>query len=198
MLATETGYPFIQIFYNSTGSYAATNTMTAIVIILSSFSCVTVMAGSSRQLFAFARDGAIPFHRWVSHVRPGFDVPVNAVMVIFVIAACIALVNIGSTVAFNIITSLGTGTLTSSYLICISLLVWRKLTGQEMLPSRWDLGKTFGLAVNIIALLWLILVLITAVSPIHTLVYLERHFVLNMVQSSSLPCPRLCLQVLVK
>ena len=60
VLATPTGYPFIQIFYNSTGSYAATNAMTSIVVILSAFSCVTVMAGSSRQLFAFARDGAIP------------------------------------------------------------------------------------------------------------------------------------------
>jgi len=89
---------------------------------------------------------------------------VNAVIVIFVIAACIALVNIGSTVAFNIITSLGTGTLTTSYLICISLLVWRKVTGQQMLPTRWDMGKTFGLVVNIISVLWLCLVLITAVS----------------------------------
>lgn len=162
VLATPTDYPFIQIFYNSTQSLAATNAMTSIVIILSSFSCVTVMAGSSRQLFAFARDGAIPFSRWVSYVRPGFDVPVNAVIVIFVIAACIALVNIGSNVAFNIITSLGTGTLTTSYIICISILVWRKVTNQPMLPTRFDMGKTLGLIVNFVSLGWLWLVLIIA------------------------------------
>lgn len=78
------------------------------------------------------------------------------------IAACISLVNIGSTVAFNIITSLGTGTLTSSYIVCISILVWRKVTKQPMLPSRFSMGKTFGLIVNIVSLAWLILVLIIA------------------------------------
>lgn len=161
-LTTCPGYPFIQIFYNSTRSLAATNAMTAIIIILASFSCVTIMAGSSRQLFAFARDGAIPFHRWVAYVRPGFDVPVNAVLVIFLVAALISLVNIGSTVAFNIITSLGTGTLTTSYIVCISILIWRKVTHQEMLPTRFDLGKTFGLFVNFVSLGWLILVLIIA------------------------------------
>lgn len=43
--------------------------MTSVIIILSAFSCITVMAGSSRQLFAFARDGAVPFSRWVAYVR---------------------------------------------------------------------------------------------------------------------------------
>ena len=69
VLGTKTGYPFIQIFYNSTGSLAAANAMTSIVIILSAFSCLTVMAGSSRQLFAFARDQGVPFAAWVSYVR---------------------------------------------------------------------------------------------------------------------------------
>lgn len=68
VLGTKTGYPFIQIFYNSTGSLAAANAMTSIVIILSAFSCLTVMAGSSRQLFAFARDEGVPFAAFVSYV----------------------------------------------------------------------------------------------------------------------------------
>lgn len=147
MLATPTGYPFIQIFYNSTGSLAAANAMTSIIIIMAAFSCVTVMAGSSRQLFAFARDGALPFSPWVAYVsgvagknyssdltrlqvRPGLDVPVNAIIVIFVFATLISLINIGSTVAFNIVTSLGTGTLTASYIVCISCVVWRRLSGK--------------------------------------------------------------------
>ena len=42
--------------------------MTAIVIILTVFSNVTVMAGSSRQLYAFARDHGVPCSGWVAHV----------------------------------------------------------------------------------------------------------------------------------
>ena len=112
ILGTKTGYPFIELFYVTTGSLAATNAMTAIIIILSFFTAVTIMAGSSRQLFAFARDGALPFSRWIAAVRPGFDVPVNSIIVIFIIAALLSLINIGSYLAFSIITSLGTGTLT--------------------------------------------------------------------------------------
>ena len=34
VLKSATGYPFIQVFYNATNSYAGTNIMTAIVIIM--------------------------------------------------------------------------------------------------------------------------------------------------------------------
>jgi choline transport protein len=87
------------------------------------------------------------------------------VLVIFVVASCLTLINIGSLIAFNIITSLGTGTLTSSYIICIATLVWRKVTGQPLLPSRFDMGRITGLCINIVALLWLCLTLIIAFFP---------------------------------
>lgn len=69
VLSTPTGYPYIQIFYNVTGSLAATNAMTALILILGFFGNVTVMAGSSRQLFAFARDEGMPFSKWIAKVR---------------------------------------------------------------------------------------------------------------------------------
>jgi choline transport protein len=68
VLQTATGYPYIQIFHNVTGSLPATNAMTALILILGFFGNVTVMAGSSRQLFAFARDEGMPISRWISKV----------------------------------------------------------------------------------------------------------------------------------
>ena len=100
-----------------------------------------------------------------SQVRPAIKVPVNAIIVIFVFAALISLINIGSTVAFNTVTSLGTGTLTVSYIVCISCVVWRKVCSQPLLPSQFDMGRVFGLAVNIVALAWLCLVLLFAFFP---------------------------------
>ena len=166
VLETKTGYPFIQIFYNSTGSLAATNALTSIVIILGFCTTFTIMAGSSRQLFAFARDGALPFSRWIATVRPGYDVPVNAIIVIFIISAILSLINIGSPLAFSVITSLGTGTLSTSYIVCIGVVVWRKISGQPMLPSRFNMGRIFGLFVNLVALGWLCVVLIIAFFPL--------------------------------
>ncbi|OTA37131.1 hypothetical protein BTJ68_02972 [Hortaea werneckii EXF-2000] len=165
VLSTPTGYPSIQIFYNITGSLAATNAMTAFIIILSASSCITIMAGSSRQLFAFARDDGLPFSKWVARVRPGLDVPVNAIVVSFTFAACISLVNISSTAAFNSITSLGTGTLTISYIICLSCMIWLRIAGKPLLPSRFDLGRSFGLALNLTAVGFLVLVFVIAFFP---------------------------------
>jgi amino acid transporter len=63
-----------------------------------------------------------------------------------------------------IVTSLGTGTLTSSYIICIGVLVWRKVSGEPLLPSRFNLG-VFGLIMNVVAVLWLCLTLVIAFFP---------------------------------
>lgn len=93
------------------------------------------------------------------------DVPVNAIVIIFVFAALISLINIGSTVAFNVVTSLGTGTLTFSYILCISCIVWRRMANKPLLPSRFDMGRWFGLFVNLTALGWLCLVFAIAFFP---------------------------------
>lgn len=50
ILATPTNYAFIQLFNNSTSLLAATNAMTALVIIKATFCCITLMATASRQL----------------------------------------------------------------------------------------------------------------------------------------------------
>lgn len=68
LLASVTKQPFIQLFYNVTQSYAATNIMVAIVIILLVGCCVSEVATASRQLWSFARDGGMPGSGWMSRV----------------------------------------------------------------------------------------------------------------------------------
>jgi choline transport protein len=68
VLATPLGTPFIQVFLNATGSVAGANGLTIMMLIISIFACVAVMATNSRQLFAFARDGGIPFSKVFSKV----------------------------------------------------------------------------------------------------------------------------------
>ena len=80
VLATETTQPFIQVFYNVNGSKAGATAMTCIMIIMSTFGCVTSIATSSRQVWAFARDHGLPFSTWLAHVSarsgPSHDTPV--------------------------------------------------------------------------------------------------------------------------
>lgn len=84
---------------------------------------------------------------------------------VFAFATIISLINIGSTVAFNVVTSLGTGTLTISYIVCLSCVAWRRIMDLPLLPSKFDMGRWFGLAVNLVALGWLWLVFIIAFFP---------------------------------
>jgi amino acid transporter len=73
VLETPTGFPFIQIFYNTTQSYAATNTMTAILVITLTASTITEVATASRQLWSFARDKGLPFSSFFAYVCHRID-----------------------------------------------------------------------------------------------------------------------------
>ena len=72
VLATPTGYPFIQVFFDTTKSYTATNVMTAIIIVVLTSSVISLIATSSRQLWSFARDGGLPFSSFVATVSGEF------------------------------------------------------------------------------------------------------------------------------
>ena len=150
-LDSPTGEPFIQIFYDGTQSLAGTNTMTAIIIIMLTSACISEVATASRQLWSFARDGGLPGSRWLSHVSPGWNIPLRAVGVSLVISTLLSLINLGSSVALNAINSLGVLSILFSYTIVIGCLVWRRLYGAPLPPRRWSLGK-FGLPINIVSL----------------------------------------------
>ena len=68
IVQTYTGYPFIQAFYNATGSYAGASIMVAIVITTTTSSCISTVATVSRQTWSFARDRALPFQSFIAHV----------------------------------------------------------------------------------------------------------------------------------
>jgi len=167
ILATPTFQPFIQVFFNATQSYAATNAMTAIVIILLASCCISEVATASRQIWSFARDRGLPASNWLSQVMPGWNIPLRAVCVSLVVSSLLACINLGSSTALNAINSLGGVSILSSYFITISCLIWRRVSGHPLPPRRWSLGE-FGMAINIAALLFLIPVWFFAFWPLFT------------------------------
>jgi amino acid transporter len=62
------GVPFIMIFSQGVQSNIGASVMASIVIILSTFCCISNIATASRQLFAFARDKGLPFSRFFAFV----------------------------------------------------------------------------------------------------------------------------------
>lgn len=69
ILNSPTKQPFIQVFYNVTNSAGGASAMTAILIVLTVCSSISNVATASRQLFAFARDGGMPFSPFLAYVR---------------------------------------------------------------------------------------------------------------------------------
>ncbi len=165
VLASPTNQPYIAVFYNVTQSYAGATVLSALVIIMAMFCNLSITATASRQLFAFARDKGMPFASWFAHVRPGWDVPMNAIFVSFVVTCLLSLINIGSTIALNNITSLSLSAILASYIISIGLIFWRRLTNRPLLPSKFTLSKPVALVLNAYSLAFLVIVFVFTFFP---------------------------------
>lgn len=164
VLSSPTGYPFMQVFYNVTGTRGGASALSVFPLVFGFAGNLTMVATSSRQLYAFARDSALPFSPWLARVSAGAEVPVNAILATFVITSLLSLINLGSAVALNSLTSLSTCALLSAYITCIGCMAWRRWTGAPLLPSKFSLGR-YGLAVNLTALVFLVAFLVLAFFP---------------------------------
>ncbi|KAK3354046.1 amino acid/polyamine transporter I [Lasiosphaeria hispida] len=164
VLATPTTQPFIQVFYNAVGNKAGVTVMTSIMVVLAACGVVNNIATSSRQLWAFARDRGVPFSGWFAVVHPRLGLPVNALVFSYGLAVLLSLINIGSNIAFNILTSLGVGALISSYAISVSCIAFKRIRGETLLPASFSLGRV-GLFLNVFSVLFLTFTFIMSFFP---------------------------------
>jgi choline transport protein len=169
VLATPTLLPYVQVIWNATLSRAATMTMVAFIIFFFIFCAVNQNTTSSRQLYAFARDGGLPFSAWVSYVSPTLNIPINAVLISWVIACGLGCIPLGSTAAFLNIQTIGNSGLLVSYIICISCRLHHRNTvgphGNLLKPPPFFLGKIGGNIINSIAVCFLICFVVSDMFP---------------------------------
>lgn len=146
-LDDPTLYPTIYVL-RQTMSAGWMTVILVIVVLLLICSNITYLAAVTRDLFAFARDQGFPFSNWIAKVDDHRNIPVNACILTSVISICLALIYIGSPVAFYAITSLLTVALLQCYCLSIGCLLWRRIRHPETLPpAQFSLGK-FGIPVN--------------------------------------------------
>ncbi|KAL8718986.1 MAG: hypothetical protein Q9225_003944 [Loekoesia sp. 1 TL-2023] len=87
-------------------------------------------------------------------VRPGRDIPLNAILATTVFSILLISISFGSTIAFNQLTALGTVALLSSYMVSIGCMAMLRIKGRPLLRCHFSLGR-YGLVVNILAFLFL-------------------------------------------
>lgn len=69
------GYPFIEVFYQATGSVPGSAIMCLIVITLGVCSAVGALASSSRMLWSFSRDRGVPL--WKLFIKVSVALPMS-------------------------------------------------------------------------------------------------------------------------
>lgn len=93
-----------------------------------------------------------------------WNVPFNAVYITSVAVVLLSLINIGSTLAFNIIVSLSLLGLLSTYMLSIGCVLLKRINGEPLPPARWSLGR-FGLPINAFAFLYSAFIIIFSCFP---------------------------------
>lgn len=159
-ISSPTGEPVAQIFLDTVGEKGAIVLM--IIVIGAMYFCGTFsVTSNSRMMFAFARDGGIPGHKFFRKVDAQRGNPVRTVWLACTLSFCLALPSLGSSVAFSAATSIATIGLYISYGIPIAL---RVIYRERFVRGPFHLGA-FSMPVAIGAVTWIAFIAIAFILP---------------------------------
>ncbi|KIW03865.1 uncharacterized protein PV09_05162 [Verruconis gallopava] len=161
--ALSASVPYVALFQN-TGSNAVALVLLVIIFLLIFSGNITCLATASREMWAFSRDHGFPFSHWISKMNDKYQIPFNSVYLTSVLSGILCLINLGSTLAFNIIISLTLLALLSTYTISIGSVFLRRLQGRPLPPARWSLGR-WGIWINGFAFFYSIFAIVFACFP---------------------------------
>ena len=181
----DSDVPYLLLF-NNTGSNRLSLALNVILFLLIYAGNITALATCGREMWAFARDKGLPFSTWVGrmyipslpscchqpttsnkhhHRDPKWQIPFNSIYATSIIVALLCLIQLGSTVAFNIIVSLSVLGLLSTYMISIGCVLLKRLRHEPLPLARWSLGR-YGLAINAFAFFYSAFIIVWACFPV--------------------------------
>ncbi|EAT91054.2 hypothetical protein SNOG_01405 [Parastagonospora nodorum SN15] len=130
-LASPTGYPFIEILTQVVSSISGGTALSALLVVMFCFANLTLVASTSRQLWAFARDRAVPHSRAVGYVDKRMKVPITSLAITCIVTCLLSLINIGSAAVLNGVLSLAVAGFFGSYLIPFTLFFYKRIKYPE-------------------------------------------------------------------
>ncbi|KAG2356430.1 amino acid/polyamine transporter I [Suillus spraguei] len=160
VLNSPIGQPMAQILYTSLGQKGGLALWCLIISTLYIVTSNSLLVGS-RQTFAFARDGALPFSRYLYRINGYTKTPVNTVWFDTACVLVIGLLAFVSTAAINAVFTIG---LTASYVSYITPITTRFAFKNDFKPGPFHLGK-LSLPVAVIAVSSMIFMIIVFFFP---------------------------------
>ncbi|KAH9896733.1 APC amino acid permease [Cubamyces lactineus] len=151
ILANPIGQPMATILVNSFGRDGTLAVWSVIVFVQFLMGANALMV-ASRQLFAFARDRAAPFSRFIYRVNRRTGTPVNAVWCCAFVALLLGLLVFAGPATYSAIFGVA---LLGQYTAFSIPMAARFLGGKKWRPGPFTLGR-FGLPVASLAVLWMV------------------------------------------
>jgi amino acid transporter len=157
--AVDADNPFIHILRSALGGRLG-GALVWVAVVAMWFCGLSSVTSNSRMLFAFARDGGLPFSRQVAAVSQRYRSPHVAV---WVSAAAAFVVAIWAR-AYSAMTALSTIALYASYGLPIWVGLRARRNGRWTRMGPWHLGR-WSTAVNAAALIWICALTVLFVLP---------------------------------
>ncbi|KAL4889911.1 amino acid/polyamine transporter I [Aspergillus ambiguus] len=156
-----TGLPFIELMLQTVGLKGS-----AILIALFIFNGlgqgIGILTTASRLTWGFARDGGLPWSRYLSHVDPIWKAPVRSLWGQGFLIALVGILYLFANTVLEAILSVSTIALTISYGVPIAVLLW---VGRDKLPpGEFRLGR-WGTFVNWVSIIYCIITTVFFLFP---------------------------------
>ena len=152
--------PWATIFIFAAGK--TVGLLLVLVVIVAQFFCgMSSITANSRMIYAFSRDGAVPFSNYWHHVSKRSRVPVRTAWFGAVGAFILASPYMFNTAAYAAVTSIAVIGLYIAYLTPVFL---RRINGKAFTPGPWVLGG-YGAIIGWIAIVWVVFIVILLMLP---------------------------------
>ncbi|KAJ4295642.1 hypothetical protein N0V90_007655 [Kalmusia sp. IMI 367209] len=152
LATTNTGLPLAELFRQATQSAGGAFGLTFILFIALGPCVISSQLSTSRVMWAFARDGAMPWSATWARVSSRFGIPFNAQLLVTAANAALGCLYLGSSTAFNAM--LGSAVTVNNIAYYIPILT-NILTGRRnMYKGAFHMGN-WGWLVNGVTICWL-------------------------------------------
>jgi amino acid permease (GABA permease) len=159
---TEVGatVPPAQIFVDAVGATGG-KLLLVVVIVAQLFCGMSSVTANSRMIYAFSRDGALPFSAFWHRVNPRTRTPTNAIWLAAGGALLLGLPYLGNTTAYAAVTSIAVIGLYVAYVLPTFL---RLRLGSSFQRGPWHLGR-WSRPIGIIAVTWVVFITVLFMLP---------------------------------
>ncbi|PYH97068.1 putative choline transporter Hnm1 [Aspergillus ellipticus CBS 707.79] len=169
---TNTGLPLAELFRQATESAGGAFGLTFILFIALGPCVISSQLSTSRVLWAFARDDAMPFSYLWARVHPRFGIPFNDQLLVAAVVAALGCLYLGSSTAFNSMLGAAVTINNVAYFIpiCTNMLTRR----ENMHHGIFHMSRWKGWLVNSVTIAWLVFAIIFFSFPYNMPVTVEN------------------------